>query len=109
MQGSELDEAELFRAIAASGAADQGEHVSDPRPMDLPDPEAVARVRALAERRLSAEEFEAYVRAPMSDTERKEILASIAWFMRRYPTPGERLAAARRAYAQWVKGRSRAA
>jgi hypothetical protein len=40
----------------------------------------------------------------MSEREREEILASIEWFMRRYPTPGERLAAARRAYAQWAKG-----
>jgi len=80
----------------------------DPRAMKAPDPNAVARVRALAERRLSAEEFEAYVQAPMSAAEREEILASIAWFTRRYPTPGERLAAARRAYAQWAKGMPRA-
>jgi hypothetical protein len=78
--------------------------VSEPPPVEAPDPEAVARVRAMAERRLSPEEFEAYVCAPMSDEEREEILASIAWFMRRYPTPGERLAAARRAYAQWARG-----
>ena len=89
MQGSEFDEAELFRSMKA------------------PEADAVARVRALAERRLSAEEFEAYVQAPMSDAEREEILASIAWFMRRYPTPGERLAAARRACAQWAKGMPR--
>jgi hypothetical protein len=81
--------------------------MSDPEPMDLPDAEALARVRALAERRLSPEEFEAYVRAPMSDAEREGILESIAWFMRRYPTPGERLSAARRAYARWAKGRPR--
>jgi hypothetical protein len=78
--------------------------VSDPLPMEAPDPEAVAQVRAMAERRLTPEEFEAYLSAPMSDAEREEILASIAWFMRRYPTPGERLAAARRAYAQWTRG-----
>ena len=82
--------------------------MSDPRVMNPPDAEALARVRALAERRLSPEEFEAYVRAPMSEAEREEILASIAWFTRRYPTPGERLAAARRAYAQWAKGMPRA-
>lgn len=76
--------------------------------MDPPDPEALARVHALAERRLSPEDFEAYVRAPMSDAEREEILASCAWFVRRYPTPGERLAAARRAAAQWTKGMPRA-
>ena len=78
--------------------------MSEPPPLDRPSPEALARVRELAERRLSAEEFDAYVRAPMSDAEREEILASVAWFMKRYPTPGERLAAARRAYAQWAKG-----
>ena len=43
----------------------------------------------------------------MSDAEREEILASVAWFMKRYPTPGERLTAARRAYAQWAKGMPR--
>ena len=37
------------------------------------------------------------MRAPMSDDERDEILSLIDWFTRRYPTPGERLAAARRA------------
>lgn len=78
--------------------------MSEPPAMVMPDAEALARVHALAERRLSPEEFEAYVRAPMSDAEREEILASVAWFMKRYPTPGERLAAARRAYKQWAKG-----
>jgi hypothetical protein len=53
----------------------------------------------LAERKLSAEEFDAYVKAPMSDEEREEILASIAWFTRRYPTAAQRLAATRRWYA----------
>ena len=36
--------------------------------------------------------------------ERQEILESVAWFTKRYPTPGERLAAARRAYKQWAQG-----
>ena len=69
-----------------------------------PSPEALERVRKLAERQLSAEEFDAYVHAPMSENERQEILASLAWFTKRYPTPGERLAAARRAYKQWARG-----
>lgn len=81
--------------------------MSAPKPFERPDPEALARVQALAERRLSPEEFEAYVRAPMSDEERAQILESVAWFTRRYPTPLERLAASRRAYAQWVKGMPR--
>ena len=72
--------------------------------MTPPSPAALRRVRELAERRLSAEEFDAYVNAPMSESERHEILSSIAWFMKRYPTPGERLAAARRAYQCWARG-----
>jgi hypothetical protein len=68
-----------------------------------PSPEAVARVRAFAERRLTPEEFQAWVDAPMSDAEREEIQAQIAWFKRRYPTARERLAYARRMYAQWVR------
>ena len=74
-----------------------------PKPAALPDAEALAEIRALSERRLSAEEFEAYVSAPMSEEERAEILSQIDWFMRRYPTPGERLVAARKAYAQWAR------
>lgn len=81
--------------------------MSSPKPFDRPDAAALARVRALAERRLSREEFEAYVTAPMSHEEREQILESIAWFTRRYPTPLERLAASRRAYAQWAKGMPR--
>lgn len=77
--------------------------MSDIPRMNPPSAEALRRVRELAERRLSAEEFDAYVRAPMSESEREEILSSIAWFMKRYPTPGERLAAARRAYQQWTR------
>ena len=69
--------------------------------LNPPSPAALQRVHELAERRLSREEFDAYVHAPMSESERHEILSSIAWFMKRYPTPGERLAAARRAYYQW--------
>ena len=75
-----------------------------PPRMTIPPPEALQRVRDLSERELSPEEFEAYVHAPMTDDERGEILASIDWFMKRYPTPGERLASARRAYQQWAKG-----
>ena len=73
-------------------------------PMTPPSPEALARVRQLAERQLSAEEFDAYVHAPMTEDERREILESVAWFTKRYPTPAERLAAARHAYKQWAQG-----
>ena len=65
-----------------------------------PSPEVVAELRAFAERRLSAEEFDAYVNAPMEEFEREQIDALIRWFRRRYPTPKERLDYIRRAYAQ---------
>lgn len=66
-------------------------------------PEALTRIRDLAERELSLEEFDAYIHAPMTEEEREDILQSIAWFRKRYPTAGERLAAARRAYRQWTR------
>ena len=67
--------------------------------------EALQRARALAERRLSAEEFATGLAVPISHEERAEILGLIAWFCRRYPTPAERLAYVRRAHARWARGR----
>lgn len=61
----------------------------------------VAQLQAFAERRLTPEEFEAYCTAPVSDWERENTAALIDWFTRRYPTPLERLAYARRAYSRW--------
>ena len=75
-----------------------------PPPFPLPSLEALAKVHALAERSLSPEEFEAIVSAPVSESEREDTLALIEWFTRRYPTPGERLAYVRRAYARWKRG-----
>ena len=66
-----------------------------------PSPEVVAKVRALSERRLSAEEVELALRTPVSAWEREEILSLVAWFRRRYPTPPDRLAYVRRAYRRW--------
>jgi hypothetical protein len=63
-----------------------------------PSDEVIDEVRRVAERRLTAEEFEAYVDAPMSSEERREIVMLIEWFMRRYPTPAARLAQARQSY-----------
>jgi len=77
--------------------------MTEPELLLPPDPATVARLRAIAERRLSAEEFEASLRAPMTEEDRQEKLSLIAWFMRRYPTPAERLASARRAYMQWAR------
>jgi hypothetical protein len=60
---------------------------------------------AFAERRLTAEEFRAYIDAPMTPEEREGILELVHWFERRYPTPLERLTYARQAYARWKRAR----
>jgi len=39
--------------------------------------------------------------APITQAERDEVEALVRWFRRRYPTPAERLAYVRRAYARW--------
>lgn len=67
-------------------------------PFVPPTREQLERVRALAERRLTAAELDAYVHAPWADGEREGTRELIDWFVRRYPTPLERLRAARRAY-----------
>jgi len=66
-----------------------------------PSAEVIARIRALSERRLSAEEVEAALRIPIDEAEREEIRSLIRWFRRRYPTPADRLAYVRRAYRRW--------
>ena len=58
---------------------------------------------ALQNRRLSAAEAQEYLDAPMSDAEREELQELVAWFTRRYPSPLERLAYVRRAYARWQR------
>ena len=73
------------------------------KPFRPPSPETVAWIRELAERPLDPKEFEADVRAPLSDYEREETIHLIDWFVRRYPTARERLAYARRAYARWAR------
>ena len=60
-----------------------------------------ARLREEAERRLSNEEARVYLATPLGDDERHQILSLIRWFRRRYPTPADRLAYVRRAYARW--------
>ena len=77
--------------------------MNHPQPMPLPSAESLERIREIAERTLTAAELDAYVSAPMTEAEREEILNSVAWYRRRYPTAGERLAAARRAFIQWTR------
>lgn len=52
------------------------------RPFTTP----LERVRALADRRLTAAELDAYIEAPLSEDERNEALALSEWFCRRYAT-----------------------
>jgi hypothetical protein len=64
-------------------------------------PDAVARVRALSERRLTPEEWAAYVTQPVGAEEHEETESLLAWFARKYPTPADRLRYARQAYRRW--------
>jgi site-specific recombinase len=66
----------------------------------------LARLRAYAERRLTANEVRALLSVPISEEERENVLSLVRWFRRRYPTPAERLAYVRRAYARWQRNRS---
>jgi hypothetical protein len=68
-----------------------------------PEPDVVEAIRKLSERRLSVEEFDAYVNAPMSDEERREIRELIDWFQQRYPRPIDRLISSRRAHARAIR------
>jgi hypothetical protein len=67
-----------------------------------PTPEALARIRAIAERTLTVEEVRAALAVPIGEAEADEARSLIRWFRRRYPTPAARLAYARRAYRRWV-------
>ena len=58
---------------------------------------------SFSDRRLDASEARAYLDAPVTDAERDEVLALVHWFKRRYPTPLDRLAYVRRAYARWQR------
>jgi hypothetical protein len=67
----------------------------------LPSSSAVQATTGFSNRRLTPGEFQAYVDAPVSEAEREEALRLIRWFKKRYPTPAERLAYARRSYTRW--------
>ena len=72
------------------------------KPLAPPPPEALARLRAISERQLSPEEVRAALAQPLGAVEEEESRSLIRWFRRRYPTPAERLAYARRAYRRWL-------
>jgi hypothetical protein len=73
------------------------------KPVAPPGAEALARIRAVADRVLGAEEFLRLLAIPISEAEEEEALSLIRWFRRRYPTPAERLAYCRRAYRRWTR------
>ena len=75
------------------------------KPFAAPSPEAIARVRALSDRVLDAEEFRAALAVPLGEDEEEEARSLIRWFRRRYPTPADRLAYARRTYRRWTTAR----
>lgn len=56
-------------------------------------------------RRLSPAEARSYLDAPITQIEREAVRDLARWFLRRYPTPVERLAYVRRAYARWQRTR----
>ena len=62
------------------------------------DPPALT---SLYDRVLGPDEARAYLESPITEVERANVLALVHWFQRRYPTPAERLAYVRRAYARW--------
>jgi hypothetical protein len=68
-----------------------------PRPSDR----TAERLRELSERVLTIDEVRAYLAAPIEAGEREEVLSLVHWFRRRYPSPADRLAYVRRAYARW--------
>lgn len=63
----------------------------------------LAEIERLAAEPLSPEEFERRVGAPMTEEEIEETAALYRWFTTRYSTPLERLAYARRKYAEWTR------
>ncbi len=65
------------------------------------------RFREATERRVTREELEAELYRPIDALEREEVLSLVRWFTRRYPTPEERLAYVRRAFARWTSGREK--
>lgn len=74
---------------------------------DSPSRRALEEARRLAERELPLDEYRAAAAVPIGEDERRDIVSLIRWFCRRYPTPAERLAYARRAYARWTRAAGR--
>lgn len=67
------------------------------------DPRVVAEIRALADAPLPLAELVARWNRVIPEDEMAENISLIEWFSRRYPTPAERLAYARRAHRRWTR------
>ena len=63
-------------------------------------PELRAAIDAWEQRALAPDEFAARIAQPMSPREREDFHELVSWFVRRYPTAGERMRAMRRRLAQ---------
>lgn len=70
--------------------------------MEPASPETRARLKALAEQPLPLDEWRRRLAIPLSPAEIEHTQALVLWFRRRYPTVGERLTYARRAYKRWA-------
>ena len=64
------------------------------------------RIEAVTERRLSADEVAKALTDPLSAAEREDVRSLVRWLTTRYPTPAERLAYVREAYARWTARRA---
>ena len=60
------------------------------------------RSRRWPEQPLPLDEWRRRLAIPLSPEEIEHTQALVRWFCRRYPTVGERLAYARRAYKRWT-------
>ena len=61
-----------------------------------------SRLEAEVNRVLTVGEARAYLDSPTTEAERAGVRELCEWFTRRYPTPLERLAYVREAYARWT-------
>lgn len=67
------------------------------------DPDAISAVEELAQRALSAEEFRSWADGEIPSSEMQDTIELIRWFVRRYPTPADRLRSARRRQVQLAR------
>jgi hypothetical protein len=65
------------------------------------------RVIRLLDREMSLEEADAYLRAPLDESEVATTLELAEWFCRRYPTPLQRLQYVTRATRRWRRQQAR--